>query len=57
MQAHHRPEREHPEESRQNSTPPAGAESGGPIITEQLVYLPFEHGWPLVHFVALTENT
>ena len=35
MQAHHRAEREHPEEGRQHPAPPAGAEPGGLVVTER----------------------
>ena len=55
MQAHHRPEREDPEEGRQNPAPPAGAEPCGVLVTEHLAYLPLEHG-SLVHFVALSRK-
>ena len=56
MQAHHRAEREQPEEGRENPAPPAGAEPAGLVVSEHLVDLPFEHG-SLVRFVARAENT
>ena len=46
MQAHHRPEREQPEEGRQNPAPPAGPEPGGVFVTEHFICLLFEHASP-----------